>query len=84
MSDKDFDQIFKSKIKDGYLEFEEESWLKMEKKLRSRDRYVFLRNAGIILLFLSFGLGIYLISGEKLEKGEFQTAKSSQKIEEEE
>lgn len=66
LSDKDFDQIFKNRIKDGYLEYEEESWLKMEKKLRSRDRYVFLRNASIILLFLSFGLGLYLINGEKL------------------
>ncbi len=63
LSNKDFDQIFKNRIKEGYLEYEEESWLKMEAKLRSRNRFVFLRNASIILLFLSFGFGIYLMSG---------------------
>ena len=68
LNDKDFDQIFKNRIKDGYLEYEEESWLKMEKKLRSRNRFVFLRNASIVLLFLSFGLGAYLMSGDDKNK----------------
>jgi len=82
LSDKDFDQIFKNRIKDGYLEFEEESWLKMEKKLRSRNRYVFLRNASIILLFLSFGFGIYVISGEKLKTEESRAVKTIKKASE--
>ena len=79
LSDKDFDQIFKNRIKDGYLEFEEESWLKMEKKLRSRNRYVFLRNASIILLFLSFGTGIYLLSNQTLEATQVEVTKTSTK-----
>ncbi|MFD0939905.1 outer membrane beta-barrel protein [Pedobacter boryungensis] len=60
LNDEDFDQAFKTRITEEYPEFEEESWLKMEKKLRKRDRLVFYRNASIILLFLSFGLGFYL------------------------
>jgi hypothetical protein len=79
LSDKDFDQIFKNRIKDGYLEFEEESWLKMEKKLRSRDRYVFLRNASIVLLFLSFSLGIYVLSEKILEINQVKITKNSKK-----
>ncbi|MBB2146631.1 outer membrane beta-barrel protein [Pedobacter sp. LMG 31464] len=62
LNDKDFDQAFKTRITEEYPEFEEESWLKMEKKLKKRDRLVFYRNASIILLFLSFGLGFYLIN----------------------
>ncbi|MEJ5993495.1 outer membrane beta-barrel protein [Pedobacter sp. Du54] len=83
LNDKDFDQIFKNRIKDGYLEFEEDSWLKMEKKLRARNRYVFLRNASIILLFLSFGIGIYKMSSEtaikdvKITKNSKATPKSN-------
>ncbi len=70
LSDKDFDQVFKNKIKDGYLEYEEASWLKMEKKLRKRDRFVFFRNASIILLFLSFGIGLYVKNGKKIATDE--------------
>lgn len=79
LSDKDFDQIFKSRIKEGYLEYEEESWLKMEKKLRAKDRFVFFRNASIILLFLSFGIGIYMISSEKSRKEATRTVKKMEK-----
>lgn len=63
LDDKEFDQIFKNRIKDGYLDFEEESWIKMEKKLRKRNRFIFLRNASVILLFLSLGLAAYLLNG---------------------
>ncbi len=80
LSDKDFDQIFKNRIKDGYLEYEEKSWLKMEKKLRKRNQYIFLRNASIILLFLSFGIGIYVLSGEKLKTQNLQVTKKPSKI----
>lgn len=79
LNDKDFDQIFKKRIADGYLEYEEESWLKMEQKLRKRDRFVFLRNASIILLFLSFGLGIYLINNETSVNKEVKTVKATKK-----
>ena len=64
LNDKDFDQIFKNKVTTSYLEFEEDSWIKMEKKLRKRDRLVFLRNASIILLFLSFGIGFYMTTSQ--------------------
>lgn len=72
LNDKDFDQAFKKRITESYPEFEEESWLKMEKKLRKRDRLVFYRNASIILLFLSFGLGFYLINSKHKENGQPQ------------
>ncbi len=65
LNDKDFDQAFKKRINESYPEFEEESWLKMEKKLRRRDRLIWYRNASIILLFLSFGLGFYLLNFKK-------------------
>lgn len=68
LNDKDFDQAFKSRVNEEYLEFEEASWLKMEKKLQKRDRMVWLRNASIILLFLSFGLGFYLYNKKEQPK----------------
>lgn len=68
LNDKDFDQAFKTRVTEEYLEFEEESWLKMEKKLQKRDRMIWLRNASIILLFLSFGLGFYLMNQKDAPK----------------
>jgi hypothetical protein len=59
LKDKDFDKFFKFRINEEIPEFEEESWSKMEKKLKKRDRLIFFRNASIILLFLSFGVGFY-------------------------
>lgn len=68
LNDNDFDYAFKQRITEAYPEFEEESWLKMENKLRKKDRLVFLRNASIVLLVLSFGLISYFItSGDKVE-----------------
>lgn len=61
LNDKDFDQTFKQRITETFPEFEEEAWLKMEQKLNRKDRLVFFRNASIILLFLSFGLGLYFL-----------------------
>lgn len=61
LNDKDFDQLFRTRITEEIPEFEEQSWLKMERKLRRRDRTVFLRYASIILLLLSFGVTIFLI-----------------------
>ncbi len=75
LNDKDFDQIFKNKITTNYLEYEEESWIKMEKKLRKRDRFVFYRNASIILLFLSFGIGLYLTNDYKLQNSPINAGK---------
>ena len=82
LSDRDFDQIFKNKIKDGYLVFEEESWLKMEKKLRRRDRFVFYRNASIILLLLTFGIGIYLTNDKEMAKIDSKVVENSKRIKE--
>ncbi|MBC7614557.1 MAG: hypothetical protein H7202_00670, partial [Pedobacter sp.] len=82
LSDRDFDQIFKNKIKDGYLVFEEKSWLKMEKKLRRRDRFVFYRHASIILLLLSFGMGIYLTNNKEIVEIVIKTVEKSKKIDE--
>lgn len=62
LNDTDFDKAFKTRITEELPEFEEESWLKMEKKLRKRDRLVFLRYASILLVLLSFGIGFYLLS----------------------
>jgi len=77
LNDKDFDQIFKNKITANYLEYEEESWLKMEKKLRRRDRFVFYRNASIILLFLSFGIGLYFTKDNKLPNSPIHALKKA-------
>lgn len=68
LNDKDFDQAFKTRVTEEYLQFEEESWLKMEKKLQKRDRMIWLRNASIILLFLSFGLGFFLFNRQEQPK----------------
>lgn len=62
LNDKDFDQAFKQRITESFPEFEEESWLKMEQKLRRRERFVFYRNASIVLLLLSFGLSFYFFA----------------------
>ncbi|MCJ0742183.1 outer membrane beta-barrel protein [Pedobacter montanisoli] len=59
LDDKDFDRIFRSRINDQFPDFEEESWLKMERKLRKRDRGIFFRYASVILLFISFGIAVY-------------------------
>ncbi len=80
LNDKDFDQIFKNKITTNYLEYEEESWIKMEKKLRKRDRFVFYRNASIVLLFLSFGIGLYVINDSKVPNN---TVNAGKKIKQE-
>lgn len=61
LNDKDFDQTFKQRVTETFPEFEEEAWLKMEQKLNRKDRLVFFRNASIVLLFLSFGLGLYFL-----------------------
>ncbi|MES2650817.1 MAG: outer membrane beta-barrel protein [Bacteroidota bacterium] len=79
LDDKDFDQIFKNRIKEGYLEYEEESWLKMEKKLRKRDRFVFYRNASILLVFLSVGIGIYLMADKKMPAGDVKSVKKAER-----
>ena len=70
LSDKDFDQIFKNKIKDAHLKYEEDSWLKMEKKLRKRERFILYRIAGIILLFITVGIGIYFTGNKSLPNNE--------------
>jgi hypothetical protein len=68
LNDKDFDQLFKERMTEGLPPFEEESWRKMEKKLSRRDRFVFYRNASIILLCLSIGLGFYFTQKKALMK----------------
>ncbi|MFA6275174.1 MAG: hypothetical protein WC622_00385 [Pedobacter sp.] len=78
LNDEDFDQAFKTRITEEYLEFEEESWLKMEKKLRKRERLVFYRNASIILLFLSFGLGFYLTNRKDNDKNDVIAVKKQE------
>lgn len=78
LDDKDFDQLFKSKITESYPEFEEQSWLLMEKKLRRKDLLVFYRNASIILLFLSFGIGLYLINHKNPAQPVIQTKHKAQ------
>lgn len=78
LNDKDFDQAFKTRVTEEYLEFEEESWLKMEKKLQKRDRMIWLRNASIVLLFLSFGLGFYLMNQKDAPKTDLVGKKPKQ------
>lgn len=62
LNDIDFDKVFKTRITEELPEFEEASWLKMEKKLRKRERLVYYRYASILLVLLSFGMGFYLMS----------------------
>lgn len=70
LNNKDFDQAFKERMTESFPEFEEAAWLKMEKKLRKKDRLAFYRNASIVLLFLSFGLGFYLLNKKNIEKSQ--------------
>jgi hypothetical protein len=62
LKDKDFDELFRSRITEEMPAFEEESWSKMEEKLRKKDRLLFYRYASIIVLLLSFGLAFYFIN----------------------
>lgn len=68
LNDVDFDKAFKTRITEELPEFEEASWLKMEKKLRRRTRLVFLRYASILFVLLSFGIGFYLSNKSYLNK----------------
>lgn len=65
LRDQEFDEIFKNRITEELPDFEEASWIKMEEKLRKKDRFLLYRNASIVLLLLSFGFAFYLISGKK-------------------
>lgn len=62
MSDNEFDRLIKEKSQSFDYEFEEEAWILMEKKLRRKERIIFLRNfsiAACTLLFLAAGLFLY-------------------------
>lgn len=55
LEDNEFDKIFKNRIIEKDFDFEEESWLKMENKLRARERKIFWRNvamAAAVLLMI--------------------------------
>lgn len=80
IKDKDFDKLFKKRMAEGFPPFEEESWRKMEEKLDRKDRrnsFLFYRNASIILLFLSFGLGLFILNKKESTKVAVNTAKIS-------
>lgn len=68
LNDIDFDKVFKTRITEELPEFEEASWLKMEKKLRKKERLVYYRYASILLVLLSFGMGFYLMSKNNVNK----------------
>ncbi|TCC93334.1 hypothetical protein EZ428_00760 [Pedobacter frigiditerrae] len=68
LNDIDFDKAFKTRITEELPEFEEESWLKMETKLRKRERLIYYRYASILLLLLSFGMGFYLLNKDSKNK----------------
>lgn len=74
-NDKDFDQLFKTRMSTAIPEFEEESWSKMEKKLHQRDRLVFYRNASIVALLLSFALSFYYTHKTTRQKDEVVVVK---------
>jgi len=73
LKDKDFDELFRSRITEEIPAFEEESWLKMEEKLRKKDRLLLYRYASIILLLLSFGLAFYFLNKKATIKLEIAT-----------
>lgn len=75
LNDIDFDKAFKTRITEELPEFEEESWLKMERKLRKRERLVYYRYASILLVLLSFGMGFYLLGKKSEGKPDFIVAK---------
>ncbi|HTN20072.1 MAG TPA: hypothetical protein VL125_06335 [Pelobium sp.] len=80
IKDKDFDKLFKERMAEGFPPFEEESWRKMEEKLDRKDRrnsFLLYRNASIILLFLSFGLGLFILNKKEFTKVAVNTAKIS-------
>ncbi|RZK60477.1 MAG: hypothetical protein EOO91_01175 [Pedobacter sp.] len=78
LNDIDFDNAFKSRITEELPEFEEESWLKMEKKLKRRERLVYYRYASILLVLLSFGIGFYLLSKDNVNKVDSIVSKKTQ------
>lgn len=63
LPDNEFDRLFREKSEQFDYSFEEDAWLKMEKKLRRRDRIILFRNTSIVLLLLLCSLsGYYLIT----------------------
>ena len=65
MSDNEFDRLFKEKSDNFDYQFEEEAWDLMEKKLRKRDRIVYIQRLSIAALFLLFlGTGLYLFTSD--------------------
>jgi hypothetical protein len=70
LNDDDFDKVFRTRITDAIPEFDNESWLKMEKKLRKRERRAFYLYASILLVLLSFGFGFYLLNRNMILKGD--------------
>ncbi len=81
LNDKDFDQVFKAKITEELPEFEEASWLKMEKKLKRREKLVFLKYASILLFLLAFGLTFYLLQKKDVKDNALVQQPKENKIE---
>jgi hypothetical protein len=79
LNDDDFDKVFRTRITDAIPEFDNESWLKMEKKLRKRDRGAFYLNASILLLLLSFGFGFYFLNRTITIKGDTIAGKKTER-----
>lgn len=52
LNDNEFDAAFRKKVSDAEPQFEEAAWDKMERKLRKRDRVVFIRKASAALAVL--------------------------------
>ena len=67
LNDKEFDATFRKKVFDAEPAFDEAAWDKMERKLRKRERSVFLRNVAVtcLVLIASF-LGFYQIGHKDL------------------
>ncbi|WP_207422038.1 hypothetical protein [Desertivirga brevis] len=66
VSDNEFDRLIKEKSQNFDYEFEEEAWLLMEKKLRRKDRTIFLRNFSIAACtLLLFAAGLYMYQGKQ-------------------
>lgn len=66
MRENDFDRLFKEKSQQVNVDFEEDAWNLMEKKLRNRDRFILFRNsATIILLFLLAGSAFFVFRGQE-------------------
>lgn len=81
LSDKQFDELLRQKAESFDYGFDETAWDKMERKLRRRDRVIFIRNSSVVIIVLILCGGAYLLFDKnEIAKGKKELAKESKAI----